>query len=79
MILENNPPQKEETVSTVLFCFLICLFIYFWPHREAGGILVSQPGTGLKPPAMEASRLDTRLPGKILHDYSRNSSILLFP
>ena len=27
MILENNPPQKEETVSTVLFCFLN-LFIY---------------------------------------------------
>ena len=31
---------------------MLCLFIYFWPHPEARGVLVLQPGIEPAPLAL---------------------------
>ena len=39
---------------------LVLIYVCFWPHRVAFGILVPQPGVELMPPAVEARSLNCR-------------------
>ena len=57
--------QSLENIIIFKILF-IYLFIYFWPHCMACGILLSWPGVDPGPPAMKPWVLTTGPPGKSL-------------
>ena len=49
-----------------LSCFCVCVFVCFWPHPAACGILTPWPGIELVPPALKAWSLNHGTTRKIL-------------
>ena len=70
-LVRNNPESLPNSVKIHCVNLFVCLFVlrafiylFFWPHCLARGILIPQPGIKCMPPPWKHGVLTTGPPGK---------------